>query len=338
MTPARVSRPMRGATRSRRGSARARERGIALLTAILLVAIGTIIASSLGYETAMMARRGQGTFAFDQSILATEGAEALAGYALRLSRQQNPQQDAPGQPWSTPYGPAELAPGVTLEASLEDLQGRFNLNNLVNASGQIDANQLQAFENLLQILGLEPKWASLIADWIDADSVVSGPDGAEDSTYLSQVPPYRTANRQITSASELLALPGFGPDRYARIAPYVTALPRGTTVNLCTASGVVLDALGPPGVRQYSVLSAQDLAEQRANGCFPTVSVYQAAFKAGSAALSTPAMTSVGVQSSYFRLTSIVDIGNAEFYLYSLLHRGDKGSKVRVIQRSFTAD
>lgn len=322
---------------ARRGRVR-RERGIALLTAILLVAIGTIIASSMGYETAMTARRGAGTFAFDQSILAAEAAEALAGYALRESRQQSPQQDAPGQPWSMSYGPAALAPGVTLEASLEDLQGRFNLNNLVDDQGQIDPNQLQAFQNLLQILGLETKWAPLIADWIDADSIVYGEDGAEDSTYLSQIPPYRTANRQITSASELLALPGFGPDRYARIAPYVTALPRGTKVNLCTASGAVLDALGPAGQRQYSNLSAQDLAQQRANGCFPTVTVYQTAFRSAPGAGNTPALTSVGMQSDYFRLTSIVDIGNAEFYLYSLLHRDQKGSRVRVIQRSFTAD
>ncbi len=318
--------------------ARSRERGVALLTAILLVAIGTIIATSMGYETAMTARRGQGTFAFDQSILAAEAGEALAGYALRLSRQQNPQSDAPGQPWSMTYGPAQLAPGVLIEESLEDMQGRFNLNNLVDDRGEIDPNELQAFQNLLQILGLEPKWAYMIADWIDADSIVSGPDGAEDSTYLSQIPPYRAANRQITSASELLALPGFGPERYATLAPYVTALPRGTKVNLCTASGPVLDALGPAGERQYSTLSAQDLAQQRANGCFPTVSVYQAAFKSGSGATSTPAMTNVGVQSDYFRLTSIVDIGNAEFYLYSLLHRDQKATRVRVIQRSFTAD
>lgn len=324
---------------SPRMGARPRERGIALLTAILLVAIGTIIASSIGYETVMTARRGAGSFGFDQSILAGEAAEALAAYALRESRQQNPQTDAPGQPWSMTYGPAALTPDVTLEASLEDMQGRFNLNNLVNDSGQIDPNELQAFQNLLQILGLETKWASLIADWIDADSIVYGPDGAEDSTYLSQSPPYRTANRQITSESELLALPGFGPNRYATIAPYVTALPRGTTVNLCTASGPVLDALGPAGQRQYSTISPQDLAQQRAkNGCFPTVSEYQAAFKGGAGATAIPAMTSVGAQSDYFRLTSIVDIGNSEFYLYSLLHRGSKTGRVQVIQRSFTAD
>ncbi|HTW38568.1 MAG TPA: type II secretion system minor pseudopilin GspK [Steroidobacteraceae bacterium] len=323
-------------TRAAGGCAPARERGIALLTAILLVALGTMLAAALGYETAMTARRSQGVFAFDQSILIAEAGEALAAYALQQSRALNPQSDAPGQPWAMPYGPVEVTPGITLEASLEDMQGRFNINNLVDENGQIDANALQAFENLLQILGLETKWGPQIADWIDADNVAYGPDGAEDATYLAQMPPYRTANRQITSPSELLALPGFGPVRYARIEPYVAALPRGTKVNVCTASGAVLDALAPTGERQYSGLDPQTFAMQRADGCFPTVTEYQAAFKSAPGAATSLAMTAVSQQSDYFRLRSIVDIGSAEFYLYSLLHR--ERDRMHVIERSFTAD
>lgn len=318
---------------------RHRERGIALLTAILLVALGTIIAASLGYKTAMTARRGAGAFAFDQSLLAAEAAEALAGYALHASQRQFPQDDAPGQPWSMPYGPVQIAPGVTLEASLKDLQGRFNLNNLVDAAGQIDPSELAAFENLLHNVGLKGKWGPMIADWIDANDVPDGLDGAEDGTYLSQTPPYRTANRQITSTSALLALPGFGAARFAKLAPYVAALPQGTAVNLCTAPGPVLDALGPASIRQYGDLTHKALARQRAGGCFPTVQEYQAAFRGQAGAQTTVAMRpgGVGEHSSYFLLTSVVDIGSDEFYLYSLLYR--QGSRpVRVIQRSFTPD
>lgn len=317
---------------------RARERGVALLTAILLVALGTIIATTMGYKTAMTARRATGELGLDQSILISEAGEAIAGYALRESRTNYPQADAPGQPWSMPYGPVEVTDGVSLEAWLDDMQGRFNLNDLVTDAGVKDASAIQAFESLLQIVGLEPKWAELMADWIDQDTVVDSPDGAEDSTYLGQVPPYRTANRQITSASELLALPGFGADRYGRLEPYVTALPRGTKVNLCTASGIVLDALVPTGERQYSTLDPKSLAEQRANGCFPTVQEYQQSFASDPAAQGSFGMKMVGTQSDYFRLTSIVQIGSAQFYLYSLLHREQNGAKVHVIQRSFTAD
>lgn len=324
--------------RAGRGTAPRRERGVALLTAILLVALGTMLATAMAYHTAMTARRVQGDFALDQSVLLSEAGEAIAAYALRESRTNNPQSDAPGQPWTTHYGPLPVSDGVTLEAWLEDLQGRINLNDLVDPAGVKDPKAIQALENLLQILGLEPTWAEKIADWIDADTLVDTPDGAEDSTYLSQLPPYRAADRQITSASELLALPGFGPDRYARIEPYVTALPRGTKVNLCTASGVVLDALVPTGERQWSTIDPKSLAEQRANGCFPSVQVYQQAFASDPSAQGSPGMAMVGTQSDWFRLTSVVSIGTAQFYLYSLLHREQNGAKVRVVQRSFTAD
>ena len=108
----------------------------------------------------------------------------------------------------------EVVPGVMLEASLEDLQGRFNLNSLVQPDGTPDRVSVAAFTKLLELVGLETKWAPMVVDWIDGDTQPQNVDGAEDSVYMGQTPPYRTANRYITSTSELLALPGFGRDRY----------------------------------------------------------------------------------------------------------------------------
>jgi len=319
---------------ARARSGRARQRGIALITAILLVALATMLAATIGYENAMTARRGMAAFAFDQSIQIAQAAEAIAAYALQQTRKADPTHTYLAQPWAMPYGPVDIVPGVTLEASLEDLQGRFNLNDLVTSSGATDPNAVTIFQNLLTELGLEPKWAQLIADWIDSDSLPNSPDGAEDSVYLSQQPPYRAANMLITSPSELLALPGFGADRYQRLAPYVTALPYGTAINLCTASSVVLDALGPAGSSNFS--DPQALAKSRADGCFPTQSDFNSIFN-GDTNAQTQADQRVGIVSNYFMLTSIVTIGSTRFALYSLLHQeGDL--RVRPIQRSFTAD
>jgi general secretion pathway protein K len=189
------------------------------------------------------------------------------------------------------------------------------------------------FENLLTILGLEPKWAPMMADWIDSDTVPNNPDGAEDSVYLSQMPPYRAANMFITSASEILALPGFGRDRYLKLAPFITALPQGTTINLCSARLEVLNALGPPGSTNYS--DPNSLAKSRAEGCFPSLQEFDAAFSDAAAKQTANGM--VTSLSNYFTLTSIVTIGSTQFALYSLLHQeGDM--RVRSIQRSFTAD
>ena len=92
------------------------------------------------------------------------------------------------------------------------------------------------------MLDLEAKWADVLADWLDPDTQPT-PDGAEDNVYTSQTPPYRAAGGPISSLSELLALPDFGVERYRR--PTLRHRPAiGTKINLCTAPGIVIDALG----------------------------------------------------------------------------------------------
>jgi general secretion pathway protein K len=325
------------AQRQRRRAARSAQRGVALIVAILLVALGTILAAAVAYENAMTARRGTGTFAFDESLLIAQGAEALAAYGIRQFYQADPQHTYVGQGWDKPVGPMEVVPGVMLEASLEDLQGRFNLNNLVKNDGTPDAVNVAAFTKLLELLGLETKWAPMMVDWIDADIVPQNIDGAEDSVYMGQAPPYRTPNRYITSASELLALPGFGRDRYLLLAPYVTALPWKTTINVCTAKDKVLDAFLASGQTDFSSTAGQ-LDKNRtagSTGCFPTLANYQAAFGDPKAWAQT--QSKFGQTSAYFRLTSLITVGSAEFNLYSLLYRDATGA-VRPIQRSFTSD
>ena len=102
---------------------------------------------------------------------------------------------------------------------------------------------VKQFERLLGLLELEDKWAAVIVDWIDADVETEGTNGAEDSTYSSLTPAYRTPNMPITRTSELLAIAGFDLARYRKLEPYVAALPVGTAINVCTAPFELLDAL-----------------------------------------------------------------------------------------------
>ena len=341
--------------RRSRGSPPSRQRGIAMLVAILLVALGTIVAAAVAYESAMSARRGSATFDFDEALLVGEGAEALAAYGLRAVMQQPPapgqaQGDVyPQQHWSDPVGPVEVVPGVTLEASLEDLQGRFNLNWLVIASGpdagKPDPVAVAAFQHLCELLEVEPKWADMLVDWIDADTNPQ-PDGAEDSAYLGQNPPYQAANMFVTSTSELLALPGFGPERYRKLAPYIVALPPGFGLNVCSASGVVLDAF-IPGRNEWSNDSV-GFEKNRANAaaCYPTTDQYRQSFDSPAdytkfsavAGGQTGASGRFGRDSNFFRLTSLVTIGTTEFNLYSLLYMDRNGYLIHPIQRSFSPD
>jgi general secretion pathway protein K len=117
-----------------------------------------------------------------------------------------------------------------------------------------------------------------------------------------------------------MSLPGFGAERYAKLRPYVTALPVGTKLNVCTAPGVVVDALSESS-REFS-LSPEDLTRRREGGCFPTLadlrgSLGQSAYDAVKDSLSE--------SSSYFGSTVWVTIGTTDFTLYSLLVRNTGG-------------
>jgi general secretion pathway protein K len=188
---------------------------------------------------------------------------------------------------------------------------------------------LAQFQRLLVSLGIEPRWAAMARDWIDSDETV-GQDGAEDSIYTQQNPPYRTGNFPMLSASELLNLPGFGADRYRKIAPYVTALPAADTkINICTALLPVLESLGDNLRGQFG--TPEVLANARKQGCFPSQKELQTI--AGSK--DWPNIQNYqDIKTSYFRLTTLVSLGTSEFTLYSLLANSGTGKYTPVL-RSF---
>lgn len=303
-----------------------RQRGVALITAVLIVALATILATQIGFDSALEQRRSSTTLLLDQAFLVGLGAEAWAASYLKDDR-ENSEQDHLGERWATPIPPIPIE-GGTIEGFIEDMQGRFNLNELVTAEGAVSPEGLREFQNLLAALELESKWAGILADWLDSDTQPSFPDGAEDDLYTSQAPPYRAANGPITSVSELLALPGFDLERYRRLRPYVSALPIGTRINLCTAPGAVIDALSD-GTKEFSV-DPESLARQREERCFPTSEDLRAAF--GDDAFNRIAGR-VEEQSSFFRLTALVSIGTTQMSLYSLLQR-DTSGVVRPVLRS----
>jgi len=323
----------------------ARQRGIAMLVAILLVALGTILAADIAYKSAMSARRATATLSFDEALLVTQGAEALAAYGLKTVMQSSKAGTSgvadvyATQPWAQPVGPLEVVPGVTLEANLEDMQGRFNLNWLVGytgvTAGKPDLIALEAFKKLLELSQVDPKWADMVVDWIDRDNLPQT-QGAEVSAYMGQNPPYLAANQYITSTTELLALPGFGRENYEKLAPYIAALPPATTLNICTAKGRVLDAFNTNST-EWEDEAALQKNRTSAPGCFPDTNAYGASFgdptKFGNASNRYFKQTS-----AYFRLSSLVTIGSAEFNLYSLLYLDNQGYFVHPIQRSFAPD
>jgi general secretion pathway protein K len=313
-----------------------RQRGIALLVAIVIFAFATMVAAAVTYNKAMTARRASATFTLEQALQAGMAAEALAG--IVLEKDGDEQRTETTQDWAQEQAPVEIeGTGIWIHAKLEDLSGRFNLNSVIKWDTTQnrfvpDTHQLDVFRSLLGNLDIDLRYADLLVDWIDPDNMPTGSGGGEDTLYLSQVPPYRPPNTFITHISELLALPAFGRDNYRKIAPYVTALPYDEKLNLCTASGLVLDATRN---NNQSEFTGVNLEQQREKGCFPVKTVYSGVI--GDPALKTEVDNRIEEKSSWFRLRTNIRIGTAEFVLYSVLFR-EGNHKVRTVQRSFGSE
>jgi general secretion pathway protein K len=307
-----------------------RERGVILISALILVALATIIASTLFFETAMSARRAKGNFLLEEAVQLGQGAEALSAYALADDKNAD---DSMADSWTAPYGPIEVEPGIELAAQLSDEQAKFNINTLVKADGTRNDDAYKVFVRLLELSGVDTRWASMVLDWLDPD-ISPQSDGGEDSLYTSRRPPHLTGNLLVNSTSELLQIPNLTQAIYRKIAPHISALPpTADRVNVCLADGIVLDALFAvgtthPGYVEHSRRSAEDMNKLRSNGCFPK--------RADLTALEQKTARLTAEKSSYFRLETNMRIGTAEFTLYSLMYRDARG-KARAVARTLGA-
>lgn len=303
-----------------------KQRGVALVTAVLIVALATILAVDVAFQGYMDQRRSATLFVIDQAFEIGLGAEALAAGVLRDDAKDS-KTDYLGESWSTPIQlPID---GGELQGQMEDLQGRFNLNNLLNADGTRNKEALTQFKRLLELLQMEEKWANIIADWIDADTTPDYP-GAEDDVYTAQTPAYLAANMPITRTSELLALAEFGLENYQRLEPFVTALPIGAKINICDAPAEVLDSTAKD--QTLFTNDPERLERSRKSECFPNQQELDASFGTDSQYMQLK--DSLAETSHYFRARIWVTIGTTEFSLYSLIYRGDNG-QVRTVLRSF---
>lgn len=307
-------------------------RGVALLTALIVVAIATGIAAAVFFDTGLLLRRTEGGSAQDRAQLLAGGAEALAATLLREELDTGSAPVHAAQRWANPLGPIEVQDAGAVQGQLVDLQGRFNLNSLVAADGRIDPVALELFERLLRTLELEPVWALRLADWLDADDQPMG-GGGEDDLYSGLQPGYRPPNRPITSISELQWLEGFDEARFLLLAPHVAALPRDAGINLCTATPALLDAL----LDERQWMGAEDsLARNRERGCFPRREDFRASLGDPLAFERLDKSLGVGERSSYFQLRTVAVVGTASFSLYSLLryeHTPPEPPRLRVLRR-----
>jgi general secretion pathway protein K len=218
-----------------------RQDGVAIITALLIVAIATTVSITISTRLQLDVRRTGNMIAGDQAYLYTLAAESWSQRILRDDRQDN-QTDHLGEDWAIELPPIPVDGGYIL-GKLTDMQSCFNLNNLLDADA--DTSQSRArLERLLANLGIDKDYVQGIIDWIDNDLQTTIPDGAEDVYYMNLDQPYRTANTRMLSVSELRLIKGFeDTEIYNTLLPHVCAYGVNTPINVNTASAEVLRSL-----------------------------------------------------------------------------------------------
>jgi general secretion pathway protein K len=295
--------------------------GTALVTALLVVALASAAAAAMLKQQHLDIRRASNVFNADQAGLYAQSAEAWVIQLLLRDKQEN-KNDSLADTWATLREPIDIKDGKML-VQVEDLQGRFNLNNLLNSEGKPSEAERQRFQRLLSLLELDTDLVFPILDWIDSDINASFPGGAEDNEYLRHELAHRTANAPFASSSELLQVKGIGSEEYERLKPYVTALPGKVAVNINTAPAVILAA----SIEGMDLTEAQTLVEARPENGYEDVSVFRS-----EQALNGRKVEGISVSSNYFAIKVDVSLDRHQSGSSTMVARD--GGTVRVLRRS----
>ncbi len=312
-----------------------RSRGIALITAMLVVALAAIAAAAVLVSANNGIRRASTLIDGERAWWYAQGLESWVRRILARDAEKDGAVDYKGEDWARPVDYLPVEQGA-LRGGLEDLQGRFNLNNLGVAQPQKYQQQLaRLFQNIPDLDSAQAQpLAEAIADWIDSNEIPNGAGGAEDTDYLSLPQPYRAANQPMASPSELLAVKGMTPAIYQALAPYVAALPIGsnrvaTRINVNTASAPVLLSLAATVDRGKIELFIADRDKN------PAKSVQELQKKGTLPAEVTADM--VDVRTQFFLMKTEAFIGSGRAALYSVIQRAGSGAP-QVIARSLDTE
>ena len=283
-------------------------RGLALVTALLVVAIAASLAAFVAFGQQLWLRQMQNMSDRARADFLERGAVAWAASSFADDTNAT---DHLGEAWARPI-PVLPVPGGAIRGTVEDAQARFNLNNLY--SGDAPSQQdVESFRRLLVELILDPTLVDALLDWIDPDSQTTAPSGAEDIDYLQRDPPYRAANQPLASVDELRLVRGFTPEVIEKLRPYVTVIPVRTDVNVNTAPPRVIAAVVPG----LTVMQVEQIVAERERTPFDDLGKFSARLPQEIAA----PKAGLGVKTGYFLVMLDIVMGRHQRRTEALVAR-----------------
>lgn len=296
------------------------ERGAALLTVLLLVAVMAVIASIALERLALATRMTGNGGAIDQARAYADAGSEIARLRIGDLVAMRPGRTTLQGGWlGTPQ--ALPVPGGMATARVTDGGNCFNLNSVVAGENETNLKVrpigVTQFQALMQVLGIDARAAQQVAtslaDWIDTDSVPQ-PGGAEDEVYVRAQTPYRAANRFVIDPSELRVVNGVTPAIYDRVRPWVCALPTADlspiNVNTLLPDQAPLFAMLLPG--QMSVDQVRQLLARRpVDGYGGTTEFWATPALAGLTPVAEVG-TQVKIATRWFDVDISVDVGGTQ--------------------------
>ena len=293
----------------------AQQSGVALITVLLVTAVATVIASEVVNRLYFDIQRNAAQLQQAQAYQYALGGEALIRQLLHEDLADN-RFDHEQDRWANLKPSYQFDQGL-LNIKVIDLNSRLNLNNLVNATGDRNKVSYEQFKRLFAELGMNSQQLDTLADWLDEDSLPNGA-GRDDSYYLALEAPYRTANQPITHLSELTLIDGWKLEHLERLAPYITALPEKTRINVNTAPAEVLATLSD----KLDSQKVQRLVSSRQGQGFDSTENFISHDQLAGIKID-PSL--IAVSSEYFLVYVESSFAESRVRLQSLLHRSSKG-------------
>ena len=310
-----------------------RQRGVALIVVLMMVSLMAVIATDMMVRQDRFRARTENLTDWDMRYQYAIAAETVAIQALiddlEDDRHNNALlDDCVDEQWAISLPPTPYEDAV-LSATVQDLQGRFNINWLVSQQGtefQRDEGWRERLARLLAETLTDPLKAQTLshelADWLDTNNMVDGVEGAEDAEYRWM----RTPNSPAAHESELRALRSMSATDIPSPLFWTlfTALPPGTRLNVNTAPLPVLDALFADNVGEAGTQQIKTLREEAAIGSIDEL-MAQAPFAALEDDMRTALAAMLDVRSSYFQVMIDVVHNDQRSRLVTRLQRLEQG-------------